>query len=238
MIVRLIFGTLFAIASSAALANAQTGTCAGPACNSTHSGCEYKQSQNQRACCCDVDCDQLGCECINTCFHACGYNCPADPCNACPGGLALNSEQSTPESFVLTAAALQEVRKQNRFVGGLLAGLSRKLKRPIVSTYAQGGTSHLAQPLGARYKLDVVARSGSLVLNVVFLPVEPPEGSTLPPSAAPDSMRVDVNAAGAIAISPLGGAEEEALRKVEPRACNEKAQALIVALMQPFKPFQ
>lgn len=215
----ILLGVFLATLASIGLANGQQN-CGGPNCNATHTGCEFKQSQPDRPCCCNVSCNQSGCTCTTKCTTGCQFQCPN--CNTCSGAsLATNVVP-----FKVPQSAIDQLSKDFPVAEMILANVSDHYKNPIYTNRVAGGTTVINQPRGFRYKGILTTSAEALTLDLVFLviPATDPaaDGSTTPfqqdqPTPAPT--RIQIDQAGNVVMSTLAADVGDSIRQYEPPKC-------------------
>ncbi len=105
----------------------------------------------------------------------------------------------------------------------ILGNVSDRFKKPILPRRVEGGTTVYNAPRGYRYKAKLDATRQSLMFDIVFLPVTPDVGASLPPQLeepSPLPTRIEISDTGIVAISPLPDAEAQALVAFTRPACN------------------
>jgi hypothetical protein len=203
---RLPLFALVAFTTSVALAEAQF--CGGPGCNSTHTGCEFKQGSTSRTCCCDVHCNGLGCTCTDSGVTSCLLSCPSN-CDQCSTRFSANSAP-----FTIKREAIDQLRREFPVAEMILANVSDRFKKPIVPRRVEGGTTVYNAPRGYRYKAKLDATKESLTFDMVFLSIPPDPKSSLPPQVeepSPGPTRIEITDSGIVAISPLPDSDAKAL---------------------------
>jgi hypothetical protein len=221
---RILFAVAIALAASAWRADAQT--CTGPVCNATHSGCTYVQSSTDRPCCCNVHCNGDGCTCTTKCQTGCQFTCPS--CSTCTTGPV-----GSVVPFKVPQTAVDQLAKDFPIAEMILANVSDDYKNPIYTNRVAGGTTLVNGPRGYRYKGMLSSSANGLTLDLVFIPIPPNERGAdgeaeagSPPQKdqpAPPPTRIQIDAAGAIAMSSLAADVSESIRTYEPPKCDQKA---------------